>query len=173
MRLTRAALAVALITTLLGTGAAFGQAENRDLSPSGTNALPADAQTLARMYRQTFNAYRGLAAGYIFQTHLGVGMVAELSANKVYSSDRATTMLDRMTGGMLALRQLLKVVTTLKLPEGDRRTMATILKLTAQVDAEAKALTRYLLTGKQADAVGYHKARGQTADAINKFLSAG
>ena len=174
MTSTRAAVAAAIAGILLAGGlAAGGELTGPAPRSSDRDSLPTDAKSLATMYRKTVDGYRGLAAGYIFQTHLGIGMVAELAANKVYSADQATTTLDRMTGGMVAMRQLLKAVVGLKLPESDRQTVLTILKLTAQVDAEAKALSKYLLSSDQDDAAAYHKVRSQTAEAISKFLGIG
>ena len=176
MKWILAAVIAATVGLLLTSDSAFGQDDRRPREyarPVANGALPTDAKTLAIMYRKTLDGYRGLAAGYIFQTHLGIGMIAELAANKVYSADQATTALDRMTGGMTAMQPLLKVVSSLKLPDSDRKTILSIMTLSAKVDAQAKALSKYLLSNSQTDANAYHKLRADTASEIGKFLGIG
>jgi len=173
------ALAIGGIIGLLLTGAcAMGQ-----LADSGRLAAapptvrsagpPSDVKSIALMYRKTVDCYRGLAAGYVFQTHVGIGLVAELSANKVYSAEQARAAVERMTGGMAAMQTLLKGLAGMDLPPKDRELVTGILKLVVQVAGEGKMLTQYLESGKQEDANAYHKMRADAAAAIGKFLGIG
>jgi hypothetical protein len=177
MKCTLLVVLAVLVVTLPASRQAAGQLDDAaGVSPrpiGRTGNPPADLQTVARMYRTTVDCYRGLAAGYLFQTHLGIGMVAELAANKVYTPEQARTMIERMTGGMAAMQKLLEGLAGMKLPNADRDLLTTIVKLSGQVDAEGKALVKYLQSNRQADAGAYHKVRAEAEVAINRFLGIG
>jgi hypothetical protein len=173
------AAAAAILGLLLSVGNASGQETDLaapavstapDAGAQAADASSADAGSMAATYRKAMNGYRGLAAGYVFQTHLAIGMVAELSAGKLYGTEQALGTLERMTGGMTAMGDLLRGLSSLDLPEADRQMVLAIHKLTAETVAQAKTLSKYLLSRDPQDAAAYQRLRGQTGEAINKFL---
>ena len=128
-----------------------------------------DAESTERTtYRQ---AIGGLAAGYLYQTHLFVGSAADLLAKGAYKPQDVLVLMDTTMGMGQNVNEILEKVRELELGTADAGVVDDMLETNRLLIEEAEALKTFARQMNAENARAFDQRRQVTWRRLSKLLN--
>jgi hypothetical protein len=120
-----------------------------------------------RPYRR---AVGGLGAGYLFQTHLSIGAVADLFGQQIYEAREVTVLMNTAIGMGRNVDAMLDALRATKLGPADARAVEQMMKVNRMLSREAEALREFARERNGANASRFADLREQTWQELRRLL---
>jgi len=115
-------------------------------------------------------AIGALSSSYLYITFNYIGVTADAYASEAYKSGTVASMMNETISFMeLAHKQLMEIGRG-DLSDEDKKTIDGMVEVVMLLEKEASCLRDFAATGKESDADGYHQARKQALEKLNKLL---
>jgi hypothetical protein len=153
---------------LMGAVAISGCAGTQSGGAKAPDSAESSVETERDVYRRAFG---GLAAGYLFQTHLSIGTTADLFGKKVYAADEVDALMDTTIGMGKSVAQMLGEVGKLQLGPGDRKTVDEMLEVNRLLAQQAGALKTFVRQQTRENAARFAEHRESTWVRLQALLN--